>query len=216
MSEEIQWAIKMDYHMEALVSPPNIEYASEHGYELQKAEGSAGYDIRTPVDIYLPPGSEMCVHTGLRIRINSQPGEPFFTLLVPRSSAGVKKDLVIKNTVGVIDPGYCGDDDEILVFLRRRPRAQGELVGYIPDNWTLEDHFVGLDGDVREFERLSHTVQGNKYIFEGARRSSGNLLYNAGERFAQILFLPYGSVDPIIVDSLADINRGGFGSTGNK
>lgn len=38
-------------------------------------------------------------------------------LLFTRSSTPLRKGLMLANSVGVVDPFYCGDDDENLAFL---------------------------------------------------------------------------------------------------
>ena len=94
-------------------------------FELTRAEGSAGWDIRAPHDIWLPPGHIVEVKTTLRF--NLEDGK-LFLLLLPRSSAGVK-GLYILNTAGVIDPSFCGPDDEIKLWLGRRETPAGEVIG---------------------------------------------------------------------------------------
>jgi dUTP pyrophosphatase len=49
------------------------------------------------------------------------------------------------------------------------------------------------------------------------KKIDGDLIYNIGERGAQIIILPYPSVKMILSDELSNTERGegGFGSTGN-
>lgn len=64
---------------------------------------SSGYDISTPVDIIIGPGetSEL-IMTDICVQL--QPDE--FLMIVPRSSLGIKRNLMLANTVGIIDSDY--------------------------------------------------------------------------------------------------------------
>lgn len=64
---------------------------------------SSGYDISTPVDIIIEPGetSEL-IMTDVCVQL--QPNE--FLMIVPRSSLGIKRNLMMVNTVGIIDSDY--------------------------------------------------------------------------------------------------------------
>ena len=70
--------------------------------------GSAGYDIKTPVDIRLAPGESMRIATGLRCRI----AEGWVLLIMPKSGLGFKYRLQLDNTVGVIDQDYYYADNQ--------------------------------------------------------------------------------------------------------
>lgn len=83
--------------------------------------GSAGADIRAYLideetgakvcKIIVQPGSTAKINTKLAFQI------PEYTamLLLPRSSVGIKKNLVLQNTVGLLDCDYRG---ECLIFLK--------------------------------------------------------------------------------------------------
>ena len=65
---------------------------------------SAGADLRIPYDVILPPGETQFLNTGVRVEIPEQ----HLGLIIPRSSLG-KRNLMLSNTVGVIDSDYRGD-----------------------------------------------------------------------------------------------------------
>ena len=117
-------------------------------------EGDAGMDVvavsKRVTEKFVEYG------TGLAFEVPKN----YVLLMFPRSSL-TKKDLVMKNSIGVLDSGYRG---ELLV------------------------RFWKLDDDV----------------------------YEIGERVAQIIILPYPSIEFNEVDELSDTQRGinGFGSTG--
>lgn len=72
---------------------------------------SAGIDLYsyTKDDIIIKPGETVKVHTGVKVEIP----EGYFGGVYPRSSTGVKRQLMLANTIGVIDSDYRG---EIMVF----------------------------------------------------------------------------------------------------
>ena len=67
---------------------------------------SAGYDICTPVRIVVPPnGTSDVINTDIKAYMM----EDEVLELVPRSSIGFKKGLMLVNTVGVIDSDFYGN-----------------------------------------------------------------------------------------------------------
>lgn len=79
-------------------------------------DNSAGYDIYLPYDIVIEPGQLKKINTHIKCQIN-----PFTYLqIVPRSSIGIKRQLMLANTVGVIDASYYNNPDnegEIIIAL---------------------------------------------------------------------------------------------------
>ena len=77
-------------------------YATEH---------AAGIDLfcKTKEDISIKPGETIKINTGLKVEIP----EGYFGAVYPRSSTGVKKQLMLANTLGVIDSDYRG---ELMMF----------------------------------------------------------------------------------------------------
>lgn len=69
---------------------------------------SAGYDICTPIDItILPNGITDAIQTDLKVYMQDDE----VLLIVPRSSLGFKKGLMLINTIGVIDSDYYENPD---------------------------------------------------------------------------------------------------------
>ena len=56
------------------------------------------------------PGETKKIHTGIKVAIP----EGYFGGVYPRSSTGVKRNLMLANTIGVIDSDYRG---EIMMFI---------------------------------------------------------------------------------------------------
>lgn len=77
-----------------------------------QTSGSCGIDLycSNDEDIIIEPGDMKKINTDLRLEIP----EGFFGAVYPRSSTGVKRHLMLANTVGIIDSDYRG---EIMIFM---------------------------------------------------------------------------------------------------
>jgi dUTP pyrophosphatase len=78
--------------------------------EYHTAE-AAGFDLASVANVTIEPGAVALVPTGLVIQV------PFrmFLGIFARSSTPLKRGLMVANGVGVIDPDYCGPDDEVKI-----------------------------------------------------------------------------------------------------
>jgi len=72
---------------------------------------SAGFDLAAAHDVTVRPGQIVLVRTGLVIEVPSG----YFLAIFARSSAPLKRGLIVSNGVGVIDPDYSGPDDEVMI-----------------------------------------------------------------------------------------------------
>ena len=119
-------------------------------------EGDAGLDLTaTSVEI---KGDKVTYGCGLAIEIP----KGYVGLLFPRSSNS-KKDLLLTNSVGVIDSGYRGEITAV-------------------------------------FKKIEYLAK----------------VYKVGERFAQLVILPYPQIELEEAEELSVTERGtgGYGSTG--
>lgn len=123
--------------------------------------------------------------------------EGFVGLLFPRSS-NAKKDLVLTNSVGVIDSGYRGE-----VAFKFKPAAF-----FADDEWA-KPGTVGNVSEKFDFTMLPHSYGQNNEVY-------GCAIYEIGDRVGQIIIMPYPQVTFQEVSELSSTNRGegGFGSTG--
>ena len=81
----------------------------------QATVGSAGFDLRAYIGdesmsehirlIHLEPNQKYRLSTKLAFQLPSN----YVMILAPRSSAGIKKDLILQNTIGVLDSDYRGE-----------------------------------------------------------------------------------------------------------
>jgi len=77
---------------------------------------SAGYDFVSPVDFDLHPGDVIQIPTGIK----SSMEEGWVLKLYPRSNVGFKYQIMIVNTVGIIDGDYIYSDNEGHIFVKIR------------------------------------------------------------------------------------------------
>lgn len=71
-------------------------------------KGSAGYDFTSPVTVTMKPGEMVKIPTGIRAYIE----EGYVLHLYPRSSLGFKYQIMLANTVGIIDADYYNAKNE--------------------------------------------------------------------------------------------------------
>lgn len=179
--------------------------------------GSVGYDIPLPeceAPLVLPHNTRRVIDTGVIIR----PPERCFEMVVPRSST-YNMNLRISNTVGVIDPSYCGQDDTIKVSIERGPE-QYEFLESVRDEdmkaRTIQGHVQEeYDLDGRDVVYQSVEFEGGREWHVFALQQDDPVVYESGERFCQVLFLPFHKPDLVEKERQAfkQDDRGGFGST---
>ena len=88
----------------------------------RSTKGSAAYDFYSPFDFDLTPGYTITIPTGIRAHMDSST----VLMLFPKSSMGVKHDIQLKNTVGIIDSDYFFAKNEghiILSFKNTHKRS---------------------------------------------------------------------------------------------
>lgn len=85
----------------------------------RKTDGSCGYDFFSTMDVRLHMGEAVTIPTLIRAQIS--PG--WFMAAFPRSSLGFKYNMMLANTVGIIDSDYyysttTGLDNEGHIMIR--------------------------------------------------------------------------------------------------
>ncbi|MNB67137.1 Deoxyuridine 5'-triphosphate nucleotidohydrolase [compost metagenome] len=111
------------------IDPKHREYSPEVEKELgvvlqlpkRATQKSAAYDIFASLPannvIYINPGEKQFIPTNIKAYMMDWE----VLLMWPRSSQGIKLDLMLANTTGVIDSDYCDNPDNdghIGIFLR--------------------------------------------------------------------------------------------------
>lgn len=89
------------------VSEGNREYQRKGTIPTRATAKSAGYDFHSPISFRLNPGSFQVVWTNIKANLDDNK----VLQIYPRSSWAIKKGIVIKNTVGVIDADYYNNQD---------------------------------------------------------------------------------------------------------
>jgi dUTP pyrophosphatase len=86
--------------LDAAIDPPS--YARE---------GDAGLDLRSALDVCVPPGHRHTVPTGVAIAVPTG----YVGFVVPRSGLAARNGLGIVNAPGTIDSGYRGEIKVIVI-----------------------------------------------------------------------------------------------------
>lgn len=87
---------------------------------------SAGYDFTLTRDITIKSEEMLVIPSGIRAKIDSG----FVLEIYPRSSLGIKKNLILANTVGIIDADYyyATNEGHILIALWNRGKQDVTLL----------------------------------------------------------------------------------------
>ncbi len=134
-----------------------IKMHEETQLPVRADKRSAGYDFFSPIDVMLNPGQKLLLFTNVKAYMQ----EDEVLKLYPRSSMGIKKGLMLSNTVGIIDSSYFeneGNDGNIglpllntsgkgLEIKRGDRIAQGVFVKYLvadEDNTLNEERTGGM------------------------------------------------------------------------
>lgn len=88
-----------------------------------QTEGAAGFDLAAAEDLVVPPGEVRLVPTGLVVEVPAG----MFLGVFARSSTPLKRGLMVANGVGVVDPDYCGPDDEVKIQVLNFSRKPVEI-----------------------------------------------------------------------------------------
>ena len=75
--------------------------------------GSVAFDLYSRIDGVIPAGK--CEMFPCNFIIETPEG--YMLMIAARSSLGKKKGLKLTNGIGVIDQDYCGENDELNLFL---------------------------------------------------------------------------------------------------
>ena len=144
-------------------------------------DGDAGMDLVATSKSFDTDGNAV-YGTGLAFEIP----KGFVGLVFPRSS-NAKQQLLLSNSVGVIDSGYRGE-----VMLKFKSSAS---------SFSLKTLFKLI------FNQDAKTTLINNY----------KISYNVGDRIGQIIILPYPQIEFEEAEELSETERGngGYGSTGN-
>ncbi len=114
-------------------------------------EDDAAYDLRSRVDVTLPPGKVTLVPTGLRMELPVG----YEAQVRPRSGLALKHSIGVLNSPGTIDAGYRGEVSSILFNFGDEPFTvhRGDRISQMVIAALTEVRMV-------EAENLSETARG--------------------------------------------------------
>ncbi len=152
-------------------------------------QGDAGLDLTATSRVFDEFGN-ISYGTGLAISVP----EGHVGLLFPRSS-NCKKDLLLSNSVGIIDSSYRGE-----IFFKYKPSPVFFDYRNAPEG--------KLGTDTLTAETIALPI--NKNLMD-------TQVYEIGERIGQLIVIPYPTMEIEEVEELSTTERGtgNFGSTGN-
>ena len=114
-------------------------------------KGAACFDLICRETVVIPPRQIKSVPQNIALQIP----DGYALLVFSRSSTPMKKGLMLANSVGVIDPFYCGDNDENLAFFMNftdspvtveagEKIVQGMIIKTEPVEWQEVESFNEL------------------------------------------------------------------------
>lgn len=86
----------------------NILYRLFDGGEVPECHNGSWFDLKSNATIEYAAGDYVQIPLGIAMKLS--PGMEGW--LLPRSSLFKKTGLLIANGMGIIDPSYCGNDDQ--------------------------------------------------------------------------------------------------------
>lgn len=118
----------------------------------------------------------------------------YCALLFPRSSNS-KKDLLLANSVGLVDEGYIG---EIRFRFKRILMPVMQEVMMVPPT-----------GDILKDAQNTRKIPGLAY--------RDDFIYKVGDKIGQLVIMPIPEITLVETDELTETDRGdtGFGASGN-
>jgi dUTP pyrophosphatase len=154
--------------------------------------GDAGLDL-TAVSVSCDSRGVLTYDTGIAVEIP----EGYVGLVFPRSSIA-DYELILTNSVGVIDSGYRSS---------------------IKAKFTISQDYWSEASDNEDFQ--NELEFGNFLFYETAEYESRDIavqakVYAVGDRIAQLIIIPYPQIEFEEVKelSITERNTGGFGSSG--
>lgn len=190
--------------------------------ELQKNDGevmlplrgtktSAGYDFYTPIDLEIKPQDKVFFWTDVKAIMPE--GEVL--LLDVRSSCGTKLDLMLANTIPVIDSDYAqAKNGGNIGIMLRNLRPSMELIGTTILNLSKEGFNVVNDATTSELAKgftVEEAYASIRIPIIKDLTEENTIRIPRGERVAQGIFVNYNESE----NCNTDIERtSGFGSTG--
>lgn len=85
-----------------IVIDAHRQHAKDIVIPQRSTSGSAGYDFISPIEAYIVNGGSIVVWTDIKAYMQADE----ILKIYPRSGTALKKGIVVKNSVGIIDSDY--------------------------------------------------------------------------------------------------------------
>lgn len=128
---------------QALIPAPTATIKLDNCWNRPERHG-AMFDLAASEDVKLREGEVKVIPLGIRMKLP----EGHFGLVVPRSSTCMKYGILMANSVGIIEPDYCGDNDVwgfVAYAVRDTAIARGKRIAQfmpVPMFGDLDFHVV--------------------------------------------------------------------------
>jgi dUTP pyrophosphatase len=118
------------------------------------SKGAVGFDIYSRDEAIIAPGEFKMLHSNLIV----ETPENYMLAMVARSSTFKKKGLILPNSVGIFDPDFCGDEDEMIIQVYNLSK---EEVTVEPGERIAQGIFVKVDkADWEEVDKMTAESRG--------------------------------------------------------
>ena len=144
---------------EVIIEPEYQQFYGIYGLPAKATPGSAAYDIRATSSFTIGAWDSYVMRTGLKIWIKDP---KLCCEISPRSGLSIKQDIILANTVGLIDSDYQG---EWKIALYNRNDNDYKV--------RLGDRIAQMKFVAVPEERLTSLVQVSKFSTSTARGTGG-------------------------------------------
>jgi dUTP pyrophosphatase len=86
-------------------------------------KGAAGFDFITVKDVTIKPGEIKAISGNVAMKIP----QGYVIFLIPRSSTAVRYGISMPHSMGVLDPFYSGDDNEIFLIFHNFSKKPAKI-----------------------------------------------------------------------------------------
>lgn len=183
----------------------SIKYLNDDVPRLKKINVGDWIDLYAAEDVIIKKGTKAFVNLGIAMQLP----KGFEAYILPRSSTVNKWGCILLNSMGVVDETYCGDDDW----------WKSNLYCIFPNQ--DDKIYVDIDNDPYWFIWLSRRKKVGrwilKHLFSKMYEEHRYTLIQKGDKICQFRIMPHmPTVTFNEVNTLNNVNRGGFGTTGEK
>ena len=95
-----------------------------------QTKGAVAFDLYARVNLTVKPQTMELIPANLIVQVPTE----YMLMIAARSSTPIKKGLILRNGIGIVDQDYCGPDDELRLHVYNFTEndvkvARGERLG---------------------------------------------------------------------------------------